>query len=114
MKILIAEDSQFIRGILKDMLLTKNYEVLEAENGRIALELVKSENPDLLLLDIIMPEVDGMDVLKQLAGKIPVIVISAVGQEKMIEEAKSLGAKAYVIKPFEEKKVLEAIEATMA
>jgi two-component system, chemotaxis family, chemotaxis protein CheY len=108
-KILIAEDSQFMRGVLSDLLKEANHEVVEAENGVEALEKYASQKPDLVLLDIIMPEKDGIDVLKEIDKSAKVIVISAVGQEKMVGEAKNLGALDYIVKPFENDKVKEAI-----
>ncbi len=109
MKILIADDSQFMRGILKDIVSSLGHEFIEAENGKIALEKYDKEKPDLTLLDIIMPEVDGMEVLEKIGRKAKVIVISAVGQEEMIENAKKLGALDYIVKPFDDKKVREVI-----
>jgi two-component system, chemotaxis family, chemotaxis protein CheY len=110
MKILIAEDSQFMRSVLKDALSSENFDIVEAENGKEAIEKYEEENPDLVLLDIIMPEVDGIEVLKKIGKQAKIIVISAVGQDKMLEEAKELGAVDYIIKPFENKKVLETIK----
>jgi two-component system, chemotaxis family, chemotaxis protein CheY len=110
MKILIADDSQFMRTILKDIAESADYEVVEAQDGKETLEKLEQEKPDLLLLDVIMPNMDGMEVLKKLGGKTKVIVISAVGQEKMINEAKELGASDYIVKPFDASKVLETIK----
>jgi two-component system, chemotaxis family, chemotaxis protein CheY len=110
MKILIADDSQFMRGVLKDLLSKENFDVIEAENGKIALEKFEQEKPDLVLLDVIMPEVDGIEVLKKIGKQAKVIVISAVGQEKMVEESKNLGALDYIVKPFDNNKVLEVIK----
>jgi two-component system, chemotaxis family, chemotaxis protein CheY len=110
-KILIAEDSQFMRNVLKDIL--SDYKIVETSNGKEALEKYQSEKPDLVLLDIIMPEVDGIEVLKSIGKEAKVIVISAVGQEKMVEEAKNLGALDYIIKPFENEKILEKIKEVL-
>jgi len=110
MKILIADDSKFMRGVLKDIVGSEGNEAIEAENGKEALEKYDKEKPDLVLLDIIMPEVDGMEVLKKIGKSAKVIVISAVGQEKMVEDAKGLGALDYIVKPFDNKKVLEVIK----
>jgi len=110
MKILIADDSKFMRGVLKDIVESEGHESIEAENGRETIEKFEKEKPDLVLLDIIMPEVDGLGVLKKIGKKAKVIVISAVGQEKMVEEAKGLGALDYIVKPFDNKKVLEVIK----
>lgn len=98
-KILIVDDSQFMRKILKDILSPEGYEVLEAGNGKEALEKFEAEKPDLVLLDIIMPELDGIGVLQKIGRGTKVIVISAVGQDKMVDEAKRLGALDYIVKP---------------
>lgn len=111
MKILIVDDSKFMRNVLLDILSKGNHDLIEAENGKIALEKYQAEKPDIVLLDIIMPEMDGMEVLKKIGQQAKVIVISAVGQEKMVEEAKSLGALNYIVKPFDNEKVLEVIMA---
>lgn len=114
-KILIADDSEFMRKMLKDILKEGGYEdFLEAENGNKAVELVQSENPDLLVLDIIMPELDGIGVLGKIDPKqTPVLVVSAVGQEEMIKKAMDLGAAGYIVKPFEEEKVLEEVKKAL-
>jgi len=109
-KILIADDSVFMRKMLKDILSGGGYEdFIEAGNGTEALEQYKKEKPDLILLDIIMPDVDGIEVLEKLSksdtGK--VVVVSAVGQEQMKKKAKALGVKYYITKPFQEKEILE-------
>jgi two-component system, chemotaxis family, chemotaxis protein CheY len=109
-KILIAEDSQFMRGVLADILKEMGHEHIEAENGTKAMELITSEKPDLVLLDIIMPETDGISVLQKVGKEAKIVVISAVGQEKMVEQAKTLGAKDYIVKPFENEKVQQVIK----
>ena len=112
-KILIADDSAFMKSLLKDILTEADYEVIEAEDGKSAIEQFKTNKPDLVLLDIIMPEVDGMDVLKEIGKTAKIVVISAVGQEKMAEDAKELGALDYIVKPFENDKVLETIKKVL-
>lgn len=114
-KILIADDSEFMRKMLKDILKKGGYgEFLEAGDGNKAVELIQSENPDLLILDIIMPELDGIGVLEKIdPKKTPVLVVSAVGQEQMIKKATELGAIGYVVKPFEEEKVLEGVRKAL-
>lgn len=116
-KILIADDSLFMRKVLTDILSSKpdEYELLEAHSGKSALEQFKKEKPDLILLDIIMPEGEeaGIKVLRTVMKTNPktkVIMITAVGQGLVIEECKKLGAKDYIIKPFDEKKVVETVE----
>jgi two-component system chemotaxis response regulator CheY len=115
-KILIADDSLFMRNILKDILTAADkYEVVEAQNGKEAEAQFKIHNPDLTLLDIIMPEgeEEGITVLKKilkLNSKAKVIMISAVGQDTIIEECKKAGATDYIVKPFDKKKVIETAE----
>ena len=114
MKILIADDSQFMRKVLKDFLHDAGYtDTLECADGKECMAKYASEKPDLVLLDIIMPEADGIEVLKKIGKEAKVIVISAVGQEKMVEEAKSLGALDYIVKPFDNDKVLEAVKKAL-
>jgi two-component system chemotaxis response regulator CheY len=113
MKILIVDDSQFMRGVLRDILLPLGCELIDAEDGKVALEKFEQEKPDLILLDIIMPTIDGIEVLKKIDKKVKVIVISAVGQEKMVQEAKVLGALDYIVKPFDNEKVLETVKKAL-
>jgi two-component system chemotaxis response regulator CheY len=110
-KILIVDDSAFMRKVLRDIFESAGYtNFVEAGNGREALERWKSEKPDFMFLDIIMPEMNGMDVLREIGREAKVIVVSAVGQKEMIEEAKALGALDYVVKPFDRDQVLEKTE----
>ena len=114
MKILIADDSQFMRKVLKDILQDAGYtDLVECADGKECMAKYASEKPDLILLDIIMPEVDGIAVLKEIGKVAKILVISAVGQEKMVEEAKNLGALDYIVKPFDNNKVLEAVRAVL-
>ncbi len=115
MKILIADDSQFMRNVLKDILQGAGYtDIVECTDGKACMAKYASEKPDLILLDIIMPEMDGTEVLKKLGHEAKIVVISAVGQEKMIEEAKSLGALDYIVKPFENAQVLETVRKAIS
>lgn len=115
MRILTADDSQFMRTILKGILdkAFPGVEVIEASNGVEALELYKIKRPDVTLLDLVMPEKGGIDVLKDIgAGKTgKIFVISAIGQESVIDEAMKLGADAFIVKPFDEKKVIDAVRS---
>mgnify|MGYP001570688122 CR=1 FL=1 len=112
-KILIADDSLFMRNVLKSILSKEDHDLIEAENGEETLKKFDSEKPDLVLLDIIMPEVDGIEVLKKIGKKVKVIVISAVGQKKMVDEAKELGALDYIVKPFDNARVLETVKKAL-
>ncbi|MDD4531485.1 MAG: response regulator [Candidatus Pacebacteria bacterium] len=110
-KILIADDSAFMRKVLIDILTENGFSVfVECANGNEALEKFASEKPDLCLLDIIMPEKDGLEVIKEIGRQANIIVISAVGQDSMISEAKQNGAKGYLIKPFEKEQVVAEVK----
>ena len=113
-KIVVADDSMFMRQLLIGILNRAGYnDIIEAKNGNEVIDIVKNEKPDLLLLDIIMPETDGMEVLKKLGASQKVIMVTAVGQEAVIEEAKTLGAVGYIVKPFDGKKILEEIKKVL-
>lgn len=102
--VLVAEDSEMNRHVLATLLKRKGYEVVEAENGAEALALLESARPDLVLLDLMMPEVDGVEVLRALrqrpgdGGKLPVVVFTALAQHPWVEECRKLGADACLLK----------------
>jgi DNA-binding NtrC family response regulator len=102
-KILIVDDELGVRKSLK-MIFKDNYEVLEADNGQEALRILRERQPDIILLDIIMPHVSGAGVLKEIKNidkHLPVIVISAIKDTAMGKEAVKLGAFSYLTKPFD-------------
>jgi len=100
--ILVVEDEVFISKILVQELESHGHQVIKAENGAQALELIKQHEPQLILLDVIMPEMNGFDFLKHLRQRlkknIPVIIISNLDSEHQIKTAKELGVLDYVIK----------------
>lgn len=105
MYILIAEDDPFFQKFYQSQLEEHGFQVQIAQNGVEALESIQKQKPDLLILDIIMPQKDGFEVLEDLAktGKInsiPVLIFSTLGQEKDVKRALELGAKEYVNKSF--------------
>ena len=114
MKILIADDSAFMRTILKDIVLKSKWaqaQVIEAVDGKDAVAKFQAEAPDLVLLDVIMPEQDGIAVLREIGkSATSVVIVSSVDQTAVINEAKGLGAKDYIMKPFDAKKVLEVLD----
>ncbi len=116
-KVLVADDSLFMRKILARILDKMKYkDIVEAENGDEALEKFKSEKPDLVLLDIVMKEKYGIDVLREimaLDSKAKVIIVSAVGQESIVKEATHLGAKEFITKPFKESEVVDTIHKVL-
>ncbi|MDD3646954.1 MAG: response regulator [Candidatus Dojkabacteria bacterium] len=102
-KILIAEDETFLRSIIKSKLAKSGYEVIEVEDGEAALRSIQNDKPDLVLLDLMMPKMNGYDVLKKIKedpelANIPVIVLSNLGQDSDIEKGKELGAVDYIVK----------------
>ncbi|MFD2244688.1 response regulator [Pontibacter ruber] len=116
-RILIVDDSFYMRTMLKNMLTDAGYEVVgEAPNGQTALELAKETKPDLITLDVILPDNTGLDVLKGIKAEQPdmkVIIVSAVGQEVIVNEAIENGALSYIVKPFSEEKVLETVNKVL-
>lgn len=113
-KILIVDDAAFMRMMIKDILTKNGYEIAaEAENGQKAVEKYQETNPDLVLMDITMPEMDGIQALKKIkevdAGA-KVIMCSAMGQQAMVIEAIQSGAKDFIVKPFQADRVLEAVK----
>src|SRR3989344_535685 len=96
-KILIVEDEEFLRGVLNQKLQKEGYETIEAVDGESGVKKVSEEKPDLVLLDLILPSIDGFEVLRQIKEKpelasIPVIILSNLGQKDDIERALKLGA----------------------
>lgn len=107
-KILLVDDSAFMRKVLRDIFESAGYtNFIEAGNGTEAIQKFRTEKPDFIFLDIIMPDVNGMDVLREIGREAKVIVVSAVGQKEVIEQAKILGALDYIVKPFDRDQVLE-------
>ncbi|HEY9077935.1 MAG TPA: response regulator [Anaerolineaceae bacterium] len=112
-KILIVDDAEFMRLRISKMLIAEGYEVYEAENGLRAIENFQLHHPDLVLMDITMPEMDGLTALKQIRAidpKAKVIMLTALGQESVVLEAIKSGARDFVVKPFDRDRVLNAIK----
>ncbi|MCR5526736.1 MAG: response regulator [Lachnospiraceae bacterium] len=112
--ILICDDAAFMRMMIKDILTKNGYNVAgEAENGAKAVEKYAELKPDLVLMDITMPEMDGIQALKKIKASDPgalVIMCSAMGQQAMVIEAIQAGAKDFIVKPFQAERVLEAVK----
>ena len=112
--ILVVDDAAFMRMMIKDILTKNGYNVAgEAENGAKALEKYNEVKPDLVLMDITMPEVDGIQALKNIKAADPnakVIMCSAMGQQAMVIDAIQGGAKDFIVKPFQPDRVLEAVK----
>ena len=112
--ILICDDAAFMRMMIKDILTKNGYNVVgEAENGLIGVEKYTELKPDLVLMDITMPEMDGINALKKIKEKDPgasVIMCSAMGQQAMVIESIQAGAKDFIVKPFQADRVIEAVK----
>lgn len=115
--VLTIDDEETIRRTLRDFLEDNGYSVLEAENGRIGLEVFERERPDIALVDLRMPEVDGLEVLtkiNEISPETPLIVVSGTGVIADAIEALRLGAWGYVLKPIEDMSVLlHAVEKAL-
>ncbi len=112
-KVLLVDDAAFMRMMLKDILSNNGYEIVgEAENGAVAVDKYVELKPDIVIMDITMPEMDGLQAIKEIRAKDPqakVIMCSAMGQQGMVIEAIQSGAKDFVVKPFQPDRVLEAV-----
>ena len=115
--ILICDDAAFMRMMIKDILTKNGYNVAgEAENGLKAVEKFKEVNPDLVLMDITMPEMDGIQALKEIKkidGGAKVIMCSAMGQQAMVIESIQAGAKDFIVKPFKPDRVLKTVNSIL-
>jgi len=111
-RILVTDDSSTTRGFIKKVLVDAGFQVIEASNGVEALLLINREVPDLLMLDLLMPDMDGLEVLEKLKTasiKVPTIVITADIQEQVKEECFELGARDFLNKPVTAETILNSI-----
>jgi two-component system chemotaxis response regulator CheY len=112
--ILIADDLKFIKLVLRDLVEKAGFRVVgEASNGEEAVELYQDKRPDVVLMDITMPKVDGLAAMKKILKIDPeakIIMCSALGQQSLIVQALRLGAKDFIVKPFREERVIASIK----
>ncbi|MGZ3862946.1 MAG: response regulator [Bacteroidia bacterium] len=118
-KVLIVDDSLYMRTMINEALKNAGYEVVgQAANGETAIDLALELNPDLITLDNILPDMIGIDILKVLKQdeglSSKVIMISAVGQESVIQEGMSLGAADYIVKPFTTEGLVTIVNKVMS
>ena len=113
----IVDDLAFIKLVLRDLIEKAGFRVVgEASNGEEAIELFQDKRPDVVLLDITMPKMDGITALKKLLEidpKANIIMCSALGQQRLIVEAIQLGAKDFIVKPFRPERVISSIKKTL-
>lgn len=117
LRVVVAEDEPLIRLDIVEILAAEGYRVVgEAENGLRAVELAQEHRPDLILMDVKMPVLDGISAAEQIAREkiAPVVLLTAFSQRELVERARDAGAMAYVVKPFSEKDLVPAIELAVA
>ncbi|MCI9546144.1 MAG: response regulator [Lachnospiraceae bacterium] len=114
-KILLVDDAAFMRMMVKDTLTKAGYtDLYEAADGLQAVEAYSEVQPDLVIMDITMPNMDGLEALKAIKGKDPnatVVMCSAMGQESMVIEAIKSGAKDFIVKPFKPDRILKTVSS---
>ena len=112
-KILTVDDAAFMRKVIKDTLTKAGYtEIYEAEDGAMAVDKYNEIKPDLVLMDITMPNMDGLEALKAIRAvdaNANVVMCSAMGQETMVIDAIRSGAKDFIVKPFKPERVLKTV-----
>ncbi|NJE53928.1 response regulator [Thermococcus sp. 21S9] len=117
-RVLVVDDAAFMRMLLKKILTQGGHQVVgEASNGKEAVEKYKELKPDVVTMDIVMPEMDGITAVREIKKIDPnakIIMITAVGQESKVMEALKAGASGYIVKPFQAPKVLEEINRVLS
>ena len=114
-KILVVDDEDTMRMLITETLALENYEVSEATNGKSALELIKKDKPDIILLDLMMPEMDGYQVISKLKGQgivddFKIVMLTAKGQQEDKKSALEQGADHFLSKPFSPMQLLDLVE----
>jgi two-component system chemotaxis response regulator CheY len=115
-KILLVDDAAFMRMMLKKILAPSGNELLEAVDGADGLAKYKEHKPNLVFLDIVMPNVDGIECLKQIMAfdsNARVVMCSSIGQQTVVNDAIKIGARDFIIKPFDAAKVLETVSKNL-
>ena len=116
-RIMVVDDAAFMRMMLKDILTKNGFEVVgEAENGLRAIERYKELSPELVLMDITMPELDGIGAVKRIREINPqakIIMCSAMGQQAMVLESIQAGARDFIVKPFQAERIIEAVNKAL-
>ncbi|WP_164219612.1 response regulator [Virgibacillus sp. YIM 98842] len=115
--ILVVDDAKFLRITLRKLLEKDNHEVVgEAKNGKEAITLYKNLSPDLVIMDLTMPVMNGIDAMKaimEIDSKANIIVCSAIGEQKVVVQAIEAGGKDFILKPFEESRILETVRRVL-
>lgn len=114
--ILVTDDASFMRMMLSDILKKNGHKTIEAVDGADMIKKYEEHKPDLITLDITMPNMDGLAALKNLRAKHPdakVIMCSAMGQQAMVIDAIQSGARDFIVKPFQPDRVMEAVRKAL-
>ncbi len=115
--VLVVDDAKFMRLTIGNILTKSNHTVIgEAENGKDAVSLYRDHQPDLVTMDITMPEMNGIEAVREIVKDFPkakIIMCSAMGQQRLIVDAIEAGAKDFIVKPFDESRVLEAVKRVL-
>jgi two-component system, chemotaxis family, chemotaxis protein CheY len=116
-KIMLVDDAAFMRMMIKDTLSKNGYtNIIEANNGQVAVNTYAAEHPDLVIMDITMPVMDGLEALKQIKSVDPsanIIMCSAMGQEAMVVDALKHGAKDFIVKPFKADRIIKTVRSIL-
>ncbi len=116
-KVLVCDDALFMRTMLGGILVQAGYDVVgEAANGRAAIEQYDAIRPDIVLMDMVMPELGGVDAVREICRRHPdarIVMCSAMGQQQIVAEALQAGARSFVVKPFDPARVIQALKDVM-
>ncbi|MDD2569351.1 MAG: response regulator [Clostridia bacterium] len=116
-KIMLVDDAAFMRMMIKDTLSKNNYtDIVEAGNGQIAVDTYTAEKPDLVIMDITMPVMDGLEALRKIREidqNANVVMCSAMGQEAMVVDALKQGAKDFIVKPFKPDRIMKTVNSIL-
>jgi two-component system, chemotaxis family, chemotaxis protein CheY len=116
LRVLIVDDDQFVRAVLRDMLSPSGYQCSEAGDGVEALQRVQADQPDVVLLDLLMPKMSGIEALEKICRTSPrsrVVVITSLASDALVAQALSAGATGYVVKPFHPIEIQEAVRQAL-
>ena len=117
-RVLIVDDALFMRTMLREIFVAAGWQVVaEADDGEQAIEIYQIQKPDLVTMDVVMPEMGGIEALKKILAQDPlarIVVCSALGQKRLILEAIQAGAKDFIVKPFQQEQVLEVVERVIS
>jgi two-component system, chemotaxis family, chemotaxis protein CheY len=115
-RVLIVDDDQFVRTVLREMLSPSGYQCFEARDGIEAMERVRADRPHVILLDLLMPKMSGIQALQEIGQTSPrsrVVVITSLASDALLEQALSAGACGYVVKPFHPMEIQEAVRQAL-